>query len=377
MKVTAKGEMLTKTLKRCLLGGPGSNLNPVHQLLKLEAKLGKGGGPGTLSMTATTGLLHIDTSITALVEEPGIIAANGKDLANASGAMPLGETKLVSTGTKVQLVGSSGRRWSGSLGEPKAIGDTPEPKDMPWVGMPVATLRTVLERVSFTTADIGDNDKAVDGVLIRARPGQVTAVGTSHCMCVVLDQKADVGLKTPEWLALIPSLALPSLRDILDEADEEKEAKIDLYSDGRFMFIGGPSTLVVAAMPHGDYLPWELMLTGFPKESCCQIPRLALMESIKACQATSSRLDPGAIFELRESNVILTRTDPDNEYQDSVPASDMRPNLHVKFKCVLGYMLSCLKSADEDPELVFGPDGNGLLMQTKSGYRASIALMSL
>ena len=36
MKVTAVGELLTKTIKRCQLGG-GSHINPIHKLVKLEA----------------------------------------------------------------------------------------------------------------------------------------------------------------------------------------------------------------------------------------------------------------------------------------------------------------------------------------------------
>jgi DNA polymerase III sliding clamp (beta) subunit (PCNA family) len=376
MKVTAQGDILTKTFKRCQLGGPGAHLNPVHQLVKLEAKRGDGGSEaGSLRFTATTGLLQIDTSIKAFVEEPGLLAANCRDLGNASGAMPLGATKIVGTDKRVQL-SASGRRWSGGSSDPTVIGATPEPKGLPWVGMPVAALRAALERVSHATADVRGDEKSIDGVLIRAEAGAVTAVGTSGRMCVVLEQKADVRLKTlKRWEALIPTIALAPLREILDEASEADEAGIGLYSDGQMLFMEGPSTLVIAALPHGQYAPWELVLTQFPKEPLCTLPRLALIESIKALQATSSKLDPGAMFDLVNGDVVLSRKDPDNEYNDSIPAPEMRPNLNMRFMCAPSYFLSCLKSADEDPTLAMGEDGRMVLMATTGGYRAAISLM--
>ena len=171
MKVHVDGTLLTKTLSRAALA-KGSNLNPIHLLVKLEAKAGKKRDePGTLTFSSTAGLMAMTTSIPAKVDQPGVIAANARDLLAASGAMPLGGIELTVTQTRVRLKGSSGRSWSGPLGDPTQLQPVPEPVDITWSRIPVAALSTAFERVGYTTGNITDEERAWDGVRLEVEPG--------------------------------------------------------------------------------------------------------------------------------------------------------------------------------------------------------------
>ena len=372
MKVVVNSEQLHKVLRRAELS-KGSNVNPIHALVKIEAKA----EPPSLAFTSTMGLMQINTSILAKVDEPGVVTANTKALLNAAGAMPAGGTKIETDATRIRLTGSNGRRWSGAVAN-DALGATPEPEAgvAHWLRVPIADLRRGIERVGHSSGDIRKEEQRGprDGVKIEAAPGTLVTVGLTDRMCVTLAQSSEVELKAESWVGLIPSMALAPLRDIFDEALEEEKTAIDLYEDGRFLYIMGPNTLLVVALPIGEYPPWQLMLSNFPTEPHAVLARLPLIEALKACQATSLLPNSSALYSLEGGNVRVFRRDPDNEFSDTVPVVTMRPNLRMLMRSDIGYLTSCLTAADEDPELSVGDDAKMVLLRTHTGYRAAFSL---
>ena len=129
-------------------------------------------------------------------------------------------------------------------------------------------------------------------------------------------------------------------------------------------------------MPIGDFPPWQLILQNFPMEPFCVLPRLALIEGVKACLATSSKLDPGAIFQLTGGDVIVTKKNADTDFYDKTGTASMRADLDCRFKVPLTQFLDALKSADVDPEFVLAVDGSACLVRTEE-YRAFAQLMQL
>jgi DNA polymerase III sliding clamp (beta) subunit (PCNA family) len=376
MKVHVDGTLLTKTLSRAALA-KGSNLNPIHALVKIEAKVGKKNEPGTLTFSSTSGLMSMTTSIPAKVDLPGIVAVNTRDCLAASGAMPTGGIALTVTGTRVRLTGSSGRTWSGPVGDHTSLQPVPEPIDMAWARVPTDELNAALERVSYPTGSITEEERAWDGVRVEVFPNTLRTVGASRYQFAALDQTAAVGLKanTKSWIALVPTMAFPHLRELITEAAEAEQKFLDFHEDQKFIYIVGPSTLLVASMPIGEYPPWQFILQNFPTEPFCVLPRLALMESVKACLATSGRLDPGGVFQLVKGDVLLTKRNVDTDFSDKLSAPSMRPDLDVTFKVGLPYLLDCLKACDVDPECVLAGDGSSILLRTAGGYRGLVTLM--
>lgn len=378
MKVWVNQEVLTRALKRATLGS-GPAMNPIHGLVKLEAKRGGKNEPDALVLSAVAGLLAINTSIKAKVDEPGVIAASIRDLTNAAGAMPSGGVALQVAGNRLRLQGSSGRKWSGATADPAQIQPVPEPVDLAWLRVPTNVARVGIERVSYATANMSDECRPFDGVRFEGEPSKLTAICISRYQCVTFEQlMPGVELKGKAWQAVIPSSSLQHFREVLDEADSEEQKFVDLYEDGRFLYVVGPSTLLVAALPVGEYPPYDIVLSNFPKQAYCTLPRLALIESIRACIMTrTSKLEPGAMFRLKGGSITLYRNDTDSDFSDTIELPAARPDLDMTFKAGLTLMLDLLKAADEDPEMVAGSDARAILVRTTGGYRSMLTLMNM
>lgn len=376
MKVSIDQEALTRLLKRAMLSS-GAALNPIHQLVKLEAKGPTKTEPSCLAVSGTSGLMSISTSVRCEVSQPGVVAANTKDLHAAASAMPMGSIALSTTASHLRLVGSSGRRCERKIADATAIQPVPEPVNLPWLRVPLDTARVAIDRVSYATNNIDADFRAFDGVRFEAKPGELMSVCASRYQMVTYAQKAAVELKGKQWQATLPTNALGHLREIFDEAQREDQPYVDLYEDQHFLYALGPCTLFVAALPTGEYLNYELMLSNFPSEALCTVPRLALIESLKSCILTStSKLEPGAMFAIKGGELTIYRNDKEGNFSETLALPACRPDLNINFKAAMQLMLELLKGADVDPEIIH--DGaTGLLARTSTGYRSALALLEI
>lgn len=373
MKATVKGSLLTNTLRRAQLSA--SPVNPIHALVKIEARAKEGDEAARLTFTSTAGTIALNTSIAADVKAPGVIAAHTRELFAAASAMPEGDIVLSLDGSRVRIRGSSGRTWSSGTADPTTIQPTPEPTDAEWLKVPVALLRTGIERIGYTTSDVEKFEGERAGLRIEATKDRLYTIGFGHNMVAALEQESkDIGIKAERWIGLLPTGALTAIGDVLAEATEMKADAIELYVDRTMLYVIGPATLLVAALPHGEYPPWQHVFKEFPKEPVCTVPRLALMESIKACLATSSKLDPGAMVRIHDMKLELYREDPGSDFRDEVPLLNMAGKTDLKMKCGLPFLHSLLKGASEDADFYF--DTNCRLILVKSpGYQAAVPLM--
>src|SRR6185295_15624208 len=180
-------------------------------------------------------------------------------------------------------------------------------------------LTQALERQTVVIADALQTQTERRGLRIEASLGVVATVASGHHMFTTIEGPAEVELKTESWIGLIPEMALGAFRDLMEECTEAKLEAIELYTDGSMFYATGPSTLLVAALPVGDYPPWRLLMGGFPSEPFCTLGRLALIESIKACLATSSTADAGASFRFKDCTAFVERKEPTNTFEDTVP----------------------------------------------------------
>ncbi len=372
MKVTVKGDLLTKTLRRSIL--TNTPINATHALVKIEARKKQGDEPATLVFTSTAGTLSLNTIIGADVAEGGVIAANAKALFTAAGAMPPGDILLTADDKRVRLKGGAARNWSTATADAGAIQPTPEPKGAAWLKIPVEMLRTAIERVGYATQEVEKYQESKAGIRIEGAPDKLTAVACGPYMFACFEQEAKgLGMKDAKWQGLLPTQVLPGVADVIAEALEMKSEYVELYIDQSQVYVIGPATLLVASLPIGDYPPWESIFKNFPTEPVCVVPRLALMESIRACEATGSRLSDGAMFRLRKMALEISRDD-ESEFGDTVPVTDMQPNTDLIFKIGTRYLHAMLKGADADAGLHF--DAGGALMLLKAdGYRAASSLM--
>jgi DNA polymerase III sliding clamp (beta) subunit (PCNA family) len=376
MKILIKQELLSKALRRCLgAAGSGKQLNPIHALVKLDALQ----GPDRLVLTATNGLISIETSVEAKVASPGSIAMNTREFSNAASAMPLGDIAISNTDKVVKIVGSTKRTWSGPLVNGEDIKGPPEPKaetGAKWLKLPIAVLAQALERQTVVIGDALQTQTERRGLRIEAAPSVVATIASGHHMFMAIEGPTEIGMKGESWIGLIPEMALGAFRDLMEECTEAKLDAIELYTDGSMFYATGPSTLLVAALPVGDYPPWRLLMEGFPSEPLCTLGRLALIESIKACLATTAIADAGASFRFKDCTVFVERKDPTNTFDDSVPIVSMRPGLDMRCRMSLAFLHTCLRSADMDPELFIDDNGSTVLLRTSSGYRAVLSLMA-
>lgn len=392
MKIKIDSLLLTAALKRATLTTSAA-VNPMHKLVKLEARKGRKGELDSLVISSVAGVLALNTSVKAEVLEPGVIATSIREIGNAAGAMPLGAiTMSLTRGSgdfmRVKLTGSSGRTWTAPTADPTNLQPVPEPVDIPWLRIPVEAAKVALETVSYPHANITEQEASWDGIRFVADGPKLQAVGCSRYQMAVLDREpVELGYRTgaKSWIGMVPGIALSQFRELLAEAEAEAEDKskafIDLFSDERFLYMIGPVTLVVAALPLGEYPPYEAVLEhAFAKEAHATLSRLPLIETIKACLAMRSAEtrvhDSGAHIELRDNTVFVSQR-TDYEFDDAVPTVTMQSGLNVKFKASLSLFLDQLKGADSDPEIVLASTGNMILLRTPNGYRSTISLQDV
>jgi DNA polymerase III sliding clamp (beta) subunit (PCNA family) len=371
VKIEADQDLFRGALRRCLLGGGTSNIMGFVRGVAKKSMLP--GERDEVRFTATNGLLGVDTAIACTLDQSGEFVVSCKAVEAATRAMPPGALRAEVKGGRLTIRSASGRTWSTALisQEMPSIG---EPKDAAWLEIPTARLRRILERVRFGTSNTMQSYRHLDGVRIDAPgDGELVGVVCGEHLCLADEAKEPALRQKGPWAALIPSMMLPSIDDLIKEADDAKKTELSLYITKDHLFATGPSTMVVSVLPLGDYLPWRQVFSGETHVS--SVPRLALIEILHALGSSVSESSASASVTVKKDVIEVRGRGENDDFFDSVPLTGSGPDADVSFVVNASLFHGVLKSADENPELEMPGSGRGIILHTPSGFRAYLALI--
>lgn len=371
MKFKVAQDTFASALKRCTLGG-GNPTNPVHTVVRVEALKGDTKDDSdSLILTAHNGLTSIEIMLAADCQETGVVATQTRTLATAAQVMPLGELAVATDGTKLRMLGKPGRRWSGATVDAEAMGlkRSREPVDAEWLRVPLDALKRAISSVEHVTRTVEAHQPATDGIYFEATGNTLCSVAlTNHLMAARTQSALELGLDgKPPWKGLVPTRMLPLINDAIAEAEKAKDDGVDFYLDADFIYVSGSSTLVYCVNSRVDFPPWRAVAETYRNDPViCTLPRLAVIETLKALQATAST-DVTARISLGEGRISFSGITDNVDFEDEIPVSSLQPNVSALFGVKSGYLYDCMRACGEDPQLSLAGDGY-MYLRTTDGY---------
>jgi DNA polymerase III sliding clamp (beta) subunit (PCNA family) len=368
MKFNIEQKLLSDTLARMLLG-PTNSPNPALALVHVEAQK-RDDGPDALVLRAHSGLAYLETVVAANVQRVGMAPIHARAFAAAAHAMPSGVLTLSDEGGRVTMVSSSGRRWSRA----KSTLEVPrveEPPVTPRIAIDPELFLGMCSRVEFALADINfEGHRELDGL-------RVDSDGTALNLVVLgayFGGIATAPLALPTMAFTLPTHFLGVVKGIAEEARAAK-GSFSFYRDSAYVFALGPHSIGCCALPHGDYMPWRSLLGSASTTAACFVPRLALLETLRALRAMSQESQPTAALTLSEEGLAVAHAGDESSFNDEIAVFDRQPGLPGSIALHLNadYLHGAVRALDEDVGLVFDQASANVLYLTTRGSNTTHA----
>jgi DNA polymerase III sliding clamp (beta) subunit (PCNA family) len=369
MKITIDRDTLSKSLRRCDLRGGGALGNPALSGVALSARRITD-MPGGLDLRATNGLLGIATMITCNTEREGDVFLNTKQLASVVNMMPPGALTLDSPGEEL-TVSNGKRRWRGKTMPLTDVKQMPDAPNTPALKLPAEAFLAGLERVGFVVPNVSREHMIRVGVLIDAPGDSLTFVVIGEHM--IATARSAVVPTTP-WRGVIPDIALAHAREI---ATEEDRGSIEIFADEHYTWIQNSSTVLVYPPPPGEYLDWRLMLSRITHTPVCRVPRLALLESLKALITACPEDVPRTWVQVQpDATITLDYADREGRvtFHDDVTVTDLTKSELPAFIADARYFRDALDAAGSDAVLNYVNDRH-VSLTTEDGFLWTCALI--
>lgn len=370
MKLTCNQGLLQAALRRMVLAS-GNSTNPILGCTKLEAKKSPEGG--SLGFTALNGFVAIHTSIRADVTDPGEVELVNARLAHgAAAALSSGDVAISTTQARLTLKGPSGRhfglgRMTGELAPIK------EPDDAQSLSIAAELLPKLIESVAFALADTPDHHPEQDGLLLEVDESGTRLSAAVSSASLMISRSVEIPKSAP-WTGFMSSHFIPLAQDLAQESIKAKVA-LTLYTDKTMIYGENRWTLIQAMLPVQPPPPWRALLRAFEGVTpIATLPRLMLMETLKAFSAVSSGPDQAGVRIIIElGHLTVSRSDEIVDFEEKI-AVDMQVGKAATFFVNANFFFGAIKAAGENPTLKLS-DRNMILIETTEGFSGIVGLI--
>lgn len=301
-----------------------------------------------LRVSATDLYLSMSGQTEASVTTAGSIAVPAKDLFERIKAMPEGPIQITTSDgaqTTLKAVGAA-RRYTlhGLPGQDFPLLPRPA-QDAPALELPVDLLSSLMARTHFSISP--DETRAhVNSALFEWSGDRVRMVTTDGHRLSKME--ATVSGSAATVTMLIPLKAVNELRRLTDEAKSDKSSgptvSIQQTGSNAFFTISGMQFSV--KLVDAQFPPYQQVIPAAPSR-IIRVPRLPLMDSLKAMQLAASDRTGGVKLSLVAGALRITSESPESgnafdEIAIDYPGGDVTIGFNAK------YFLDVLGSIDEE-----------------------------
>lgn len=377
MKLTIDRDLLLKAVKRCDLKAAPTG-NAALACVALHAKRIPD-MPGGLDLKATNGLVGVATMVACATQEEAAVAINCKQLAAAITTMPLGtltlDTQRLSGGAVRLAVQGGKRRWQGLTRPVEDVRDLPEaPDSADRFTVSAKDFLALADRTEFAVRDVASDSAFRLGLFLDAADTLDTIVCGNHIVAHASMARSKPG---DAFRALLTDVALPHVRAVAAESQGEL---LTISRAQSYVWVENSSTMIVFTLPPDDYLDWRRIIAATKTAPVCRIPRLALLDTLKAMLATATHREVQTWVRLLPSGEIrFDCHDPDGEtvFHDSIHVQDVQTEQLPTFMVNAAYLHQIIDAAGSDIVLRYDLDsGQHVIVTTDDGFWCMLALVS-
>ena len=298
----------------------------------------------------------------------GSIAVPAKDLYERVKAMPDGPIQItVGDGSKatVKAVGHA-RRYSlhGLPGHDFPMLPKPAPDGDRWT-IPVDMLALLMTRTHFSIST--DETRAhVNSMLLEIRGNRMVAVSTDgHRLSKMDVRHGDLAADGVCRTFLFPLRAVSDLRRLLDQARSEKVPTFTLEQSGPCAFITVAGMQFSVKLVDATFPPFTQVIPASVATKV-RVPRLALIDAVKAIQIAASDRTGGIKLTLVKGALRITSESPESGNAfDEVPVDHAGAEITIGFNAK--YLLDVLSILlDDEVELGFGGELDPMMITPPS-----------
>jgi len=370
MKASADRADILAALEKCAHASGDASGRAHGGKVRLTASAASADIGDVLHFYANDLTLSIDTAVTAQVAADGAAAVDTKRLHAVVAALPEGPVLLGLTGKTQQLsVTAKGNRKYALPTVDAETFPTPfqPPDDAPRLVVPAKRLSYLLSRVAHAMSPEKDGQPHLQGIRLEVLDG--------HAFAVALDNKRFAKAETDLPGVANTELFVPRsmVRFILaNYADGE----LTLGNLGSMIFVDTVDTMVSSLMPASGFPPWQRLLGSLVSEPVARVPRVMLLETVKAVLAARTSAsdlilgfaDPYDFLELR-----LGKTDAEARDRLAVTNGHSQP-----FELLYdpNYILDAVRAAEADLNVGIvqtGGEMSALIFETDDKFVAWIA----
>ena len=368
MKLTINRDLLLKAVRRCDLKASHTG-NPALACVALHATR-IADMPGGLDLKATNGLTGIATMVACDTQEEHALAIHCKTFAQAIATMPSGTLTLQSEplkGGAVRLIVKGGQRtWKGLTRPVSDVKDLPEPADgTRQLKLTGTEFLTMLDRTRFAVGDVGAEHIWRQGIYLDVS-SRFNAVVIGDHLCARYETAR--GVAGGDFRLLLPELFLPYAREL---ALEDEKGVITMTQGEHFAWLESTATMLVMNPPPGEYLDWRKALTSLTQLPVCRLPRLAVIETLRAMLSTSpSSITPTWLRLLPTGDLRFDYHHADGEvfFHDTIPVSDIKIDSLPIFMVDAKLLLDAVEASGTDPVLSHVDTGRHIVLTTEEGF---------
>lgn len=303
---------------------------------------------GDVAVSATNLYQHVTGSTSAEVAKPGGVCLNAADLRERLSAMPDGPVRLRVLKDRAELtaVGTK-RRFALSTREASDFPPAPGRDDPKTITVGTEALVDMIERVYLAISR--DATRAhVNSMLLECSDSTLRCVATDgHRLSLATRSHPDAFAPV-----LVPLTALTEIRKILAGAPEEQ---ITLGVSGPNLHFAADGFTFTCKLVDAAFPPYQQVI---PKDSMCTVtmPRLGLIDALKAVSVASSDRTGGVALEFEADFVTVTAQSPEGGDASDVVTCTGGPSKAVRIGFNAGYLVDALSVLDGD-EVTFGFTG--------------------
>lgn len=206
---------------------------------------------GKVRLEGTDGDQYVRTEVRATVEQPGVIAVQGRRFLEIVKELSPGSLRLKLKGTTLEISCGQGkfRLVTRSVEDFPVVPEVPEGKA---VEIPAVELERLVRRTAYAVAT-DESRLELSGVLIEIMSGEVRFVGTDGHR---LARAGYLVTNASDWKVLVPPRTLSTLQRLAPEAD----GNVRIAADARYVrFDVGPNQLI-GRLLGGEYPNYERVI---------------------------------------------------------------------------------------------------------------------
>jgi len=298
---------------------------------------------GQVRLEGTDGDQYLRAELRGTVEEPGVVAVQGRRFLEIVKELPPSSIRLRQKGSALEVVCGQGRfRLVTRSAEDFPV--LPEIVDSHGVDIPAGELEKLIRRTSYAVAT-DESRPELGGVLVEVAEREIRFVGTDgHRLA-----RAAFGFQGhSEWKVLLPPRTLTTLQRLLPDA----QGTVRIAADQRYArFDVGPNQLV-GRLLGGEYPNYERVIpTGNDRiavvrtDAFLAVVRRVGIFSDSFTKRVTLGLEPGKLH-------VVVQTQDIGEAEEEIEARYEGEALRISYNA--SYLIDMLRTIESDEvELAF------------------------